>query len=63
MTGHALRLLERSRPGVLHADLKACNGYTLGVARAGRVTCPVLLVLGERDAMTPPRGAFHQFSL
>ncbi len=57
MTGHALRLLERSAPGVLHADLKACNDYALGVARARRVTCPVLLVLGERDAMTPPRGA------
>jgi pimeloyl-ACP methyl ester carboxylesterase len=24
---------------------------------AGGVACPALLVLGERDAMTPPRGA------
>ena len=57
MTGQALRLLERSGPGVLHGDLKACHDFALEPTMAGGIACPVLLVLGERDAMTPPRGA------
>ncbi len=57
MTGGALRLLERSHPGVLHNDLRACNDYADGLRSAARVTCPVLILLGERDLMTPPRTA------
>ncbi len=57
MTGQTLRLLERSGPGVLHGDLKACHDFTLDAAMARGIACPVRLVLGERDAMTPPRGA------
>ena len=57
MTGEGLRLLERGQPRVLYADLKACDGFALAMTAAGGITCPVLLVLGEHDAMTPPRGA------
>ena len=57
MTGEGLRLLERSGPGVLHATLNASNNYTDGVAIAGNIKCPTLMVLGQRDAMTPPRAA------
>lgn len=57
MTGGALRLLERSGPGALHAGLAACNDYGSGVESARRVACPTLLVLGRRDRMTPPRTA------
>ena len=57
MTGQTLRLLERTEPGVLYIDLKACNDFTFDLTMADGVTCPALLVLGERDAMTPPRGA------
>ena len=57
MTGGGLRLLERSGPGVLFADLDACNAYTEGIERASAVACPVLLLLGERDSMTPARAA------
>ena len=53
--GSGLRLLERSRPGVLFTDLSACNNYTEGLEQAARIHCPVLLVLGEKDMMTPPR--------
>jgi pimeloyl-ACP methyl ester carboxylesterase len=56
MTGAANRLLERARPGVIHADLSACNAYRNGLETAGRVTVPVTLVLGERDLMTPAKG-------
>jgi pimeloyl-ACP methyl ester carboxylesterase len=57
MTGGGLRLLERAKPGVLHADLSACDGYRHGLQSAARVACPVLLVLGERDLMAPPGAA------
>jgi pimeloyl-ACP methyl ester carboxylesterase len=53
MLGGAERLIERARPGVLFADLSACNGYRDGLASAARVAAPALLVLGERDLMTP----------
>jgi pimeloyl-ACP methyl ester carboxylesterase len=54
MHGDALARLERLAPGVLHNDLKACNDYQSGF---DQVRCPVLLVLGRRDVMTPPRSA------
>ena len=53
MYGDTQARLERLGPGVLHADLKACNDYTF----AGDVKCPVLFVLGKRDVMTPVRAA------
>jgi len=57
MMGQAKRLLERTPPGVLHIDLRACNRYEDAPAAATRVRCPVLFVLGERDVMAPPRQA------
>jgi pimeloyl-ACP methyl ester carboxylesterase len=53
MLGGAERLLERSAPGVLHADLAACHAYQGATEAAARVTCPTTLILGERDQMTP----------
>jgi pimeloyl-ACP methyl ester carboxylesterase len=57
MLGNAMRLLERTRPGVLFVDLGACNRYANGVAAAGNVRCPALVILGARDTMAPPRNA------
>jgi pimeloyl-ACP methyl ester carboxylesterase len=53
MLGGAERLLERAGPGVLHADLHACNAYEAGAESAAKVACPATFVLGERDQMTP----------
>lgn len=54
----ALRLLEQAPAASLAADLAACDAYKNAGAAAGRVACPVLLLLGERDRMTPsPKGA------
>jgi pimeloyl-ACP methyl ester carboxylesterase len=53
-TGSALRLWEQAAPGVIYADLKACNDYKEGPAHAARVTCPTLVIIGNRDIMTPP---------
>ena len=55
MVGSTLRLFERSRPGVLHADMNACNNYVAGLERATHVQCPVLAVLGRDDRLTPVR--------
>ena len=54
MYGDTLARLRRLAPGVLHNDLKACNDYTSDFAS---VKCPVLLILGKRDVMTPPKAA------
>jgi pimeloyl-ACP methyl ester carboxylesterase len=57
MMGVGLRLLERAGPGVIHNDLRACNSYVTGLENAAQVRCPTLLILGDKDAMTPPRAA------
>ena len=57
MTGNSLRLMERSRPGVLHTDLLACRAYANGLADAAAVACPALAIIGARDLMTPLKGA------
>ena len=57
MTGNAMRLMERSRPGALYADLLACHTYADGVSAAKSTRCPVLLILGQRDLMAPARNA------
>jgi pimeloyl-ACP methyl ester carboxylesterase len=57
MLGGGLRLMERARPGVIHTDLKACNDYVEGLSDAAHVACPALLILGERDLLTPARTA------
>lgn len=56
MIGSTLRLFERSRPGVLFNDMSACNQYLNGVESAAAVQCPVLLILGAEDRLTPVRG-------
>lgn len=55
--GSGQRLMERASPGVIHADLMACNEYTAGLEHAAAVRCPALLILGERDQLTPARSA------
>lgn len=57
MYGDTLARLARLAPGVLHADLSACNAYAGGMEAAAKVKCPALFVLGARDVMTPPRAA------
>ncbi len=55
--GASRRLLERAAPGVLAADLAACAAWQDGLETAARLRCPTLLVTGEKDVMTPLRGA------
>jgi pimeloyl-ACP methyl ester carboxylesterase len=55
LMGGGERLLERVPPGVLAADLEACNAYAEGIESAAKVTCPALVVIGAEDRMTPAR--------
>ncbi|HEX4114135.1 MAG TPA: alpha/beta hydrolase [Stellaceae bacterium] len=55
MLGGAQRVLEASRPGVLFADLSACNNYKDGLEAASRISVPVTVIIGGHDLMTPLR--------
>lgn len=55
MVGSAMRLWEEATPESIHTDLTACHGYAMGLERGSVVTCPTLLLLGERDRMAPAR--------
>lgn len=57
VSGAGLRVLERGLKGPLGVDLRASNGYEGAVAAAGKVTCPVLILAGDDDRMTPLKGA------
>lgn len=57
MTGGAVRLLERSAPGVLHNDLNACNSYTAGLESAKKIASRVHVILGKNDIMASPKAA------
>jgi len=51
------RVSARGEAQLFHTDFAACNAYADGLASAAKVRCPVRLVVGRRDAMTPPRAA------
>lgn len=55
--GAGVRVLERAPAGALAADLAACDAYQGAVEAAARVRCPVLLLLGAEDRMTPAKAA------
>lgn len=50
-------LASNPRVNVFHRGFVACDSYAGGEAAIGKVTCPVLFLLGKSDAMTPPKAA------
>ncbi len=52
-----MRLLEQAGDGVMYTGLSACNAYAGGLDAAAKVRCPVALIIGDSDQMTPPRAA------
>jgi pimeloyl-ACP methyl ester carboxylesterase len=55
-------LMRRMQAGAVginlfHHEFSVCDRYANGLQAAALVRCPVTLVLGERDQMTPPRQA------
>ncbi len=63
LTGLNRRLMERQTERALADDLKACNSYLEGAEAAASVRCPVLLVNGARDQMTPSRASQPLFDM
>ena len=53
LMGASRALNGRALPGVLHADLNACNTYAPPVESIRALKMPVLVVGGRRDQMTP----------
>jgi pimeloyl-ACP methyl ester carboxylesterase len=51
------RMAARGEAQLFHTDFTACNEYADGFERAAQLRCPVLVVSGRRDVMTPPRAA------
>jgi pimeloyl-ACP methyl ester carboxylesterase len=51
------RISGRGEAQLFHTDFTACNTYTDGLERAAQLRCPVQVISGRRDAMTPPRAA------
>jgi pimeloyl-ACP methyl ester carboxylesterase len=50
-------LASNTAENVFHTGFVACDAYADGEADMAQVRCPLLLVLGERDQMTPPKAA------
>lgn len=57
MVGGARALVETGPAGSLAADFAACAAYEGAVAAAAELSCPVRLVVGRADKMTPARSA------
>ena len=57
MLGGARALVENSEPGALHTDFTACTDYRDALEAAQAVNCPVRVVVGLGDKMTPPKSA------
>ncbi len=57
LIGGSVALLDSCPPGTLGADMAACNSYGRAVEAAGEVTCPVSVILGREDKMTPVRAS------
>ena len=57
--GMGQRLMQRmsaiNPEQLFFTDFTACNAYANGQAAAEAVRCPVLMVCGAKDMMTPPR--------
>lgn len=50
----ALTRMQEIRPSVLHADLRACDGFDVS-SRVGKIQAPTLVICGEEDRMAPLR--------
>ena len=50
-------LASNTEVNVFHAGFKACDAYRGGEAAMEKVACPVLVIAGQADQMTPPKAA------
>ena len=52
-----VRQLQQTSESVLFNALSACNTYSVSKPAIQRVNCPVHLIIGDSDRMTPPKAA------
>ena len=57
MQGGGRSLLARSPDDVLGIDMAACDAWKGAPEAAAKVTCPTVIVAGDRDMMTPVKAA------
>ncbi len=57
MIGETVSLLHQAPDGVLATDLAACNTFDGAVALLPDIRCPITILAGTEDRMTPLRGA------
>lgn len=57
ITGSARALLARNKPGVLYADMKACDDWDSYGEAASAVTMPSVIVIGSSDIMAPVKSS------
>jgi pimeloyl-ACP methyl ester carboxylesterase len=50
-------LASNTQVNLFHTGFKACDNYRGAQAAMAKVSCPILLVLGSADQMTPPKAA------
>ncbi len=55
MLGGVRALVEASDKGVLATDFRACMAYQGALDAAATITCPVSVIVGKGDKMTPPK--------
>lgn len=51
------RMAQRGEPQLFHIDFTACNDYSKGMERAAQLQCPVQVISGRHDVMTPARAS------
>ena len=56
-SGWACDMASNGAVNIFYRGFKACDDYKTGLEAMARVRCPVLLVLGQNDQMTPPKAA------
>ena len=52
---HRMQQLGAEDGNLFEHDFRICDAYGRGLEAAATVRCPVHMILGERDVMTPPR--------
>lgn len=55
--GMMRQVVAHGEPDLFHTEFSVCNRYTGGLDAAAHVKAPSLLILGQFDQMTLPRGA------
>mgnify|MGYP000517618180 CR=1 FL=1 len=50
-------LASNTTVNLFYTGFNACNSYDQGLQAMAAVKCPVLMVLGDADQMTTPKGA------